>query len=118
MDTYKKVHKLVDVVSYFGMHSWSFTNKNTVKLWERMNETDKKLFPFSMKNVHWIQYMYNYIKGIRRYLIKDPDTSLVNAKQRHLKLKRNHSILQIFFYFMASIFVYTLLNKMFGFLFK
>lgn len=83
MQMYRKIHKFTELLSYFCMRSWKFTNKNTVNLWHKMNSIDRQIFPVSMSNVHWLIYMRTYIKGVRRYLLKDPDSTLEEARKKH-----------------------------------
>lgn len=79
---YKKIHKFSDVIQYFSMRNWTFTNNNVVELWRKLDETDREIFPFSMKTVLWLQYYKNYLKGIRVYLLNDPLETVPAAKAR------------------------------------
>ena len=82
---YKKIHKLIDLLSYFCVNEWTFENRNTMILWSRLDVCDKKLFPFSMKNFDWEPYLYNYAKGIKMNLFKEV---LNNEKFSNSKSKR------------------------------
>lgn len=82
---YKKIHKFSDVIQYFCTREWEFTNTNVIQMWESMDEDDKKIFPFSIKTVLWIQYFKNYIKGIRIYLLKDPLETVPAAQTRRYR---------------------------------
>lgn len=52
------------------------------KLWGKMNDTDREIFAFDMKNVLWIRYFKRYILGIREYLLKDPLATIPSAVKR------------------------------------
>lgn len=82
MQMYRKIHKFSELLSYFCMRSWQFSNKNTVNLWHKMNSADRHIFPMSMSDVHWLNYMRTYMQGVRRYLIKDSDSSLEEARKK------------------------------------
>ncbi|XP_018572371.1 fatty acyl-CoA reductase wat-like [Anoplophora glabripennis] len=82
LQLYKKIHKFTEILVYFCFRSWKFSNKNTVNMWSKMNRADRELFPFSMTTVHWLLYFRRYIKGMRLYLLKDPDSTLDVAKKR------------------------------------
>lgn len=79
---YKKIHKFSDVIQHFCTHDWEFTNTNVVELWQKLDETDRQIFPFSMKTVLWVQFFKTYIKGLREHLLKDPLDTLPAAKAR------------------------------------
>nr|CAH7729579.1 unnamed protein product [Callosobruchus chinensis] len=83
MKIYKKVHRLSDTISFFLTHTWKVSNDNTVKLWSKLNQRDKDLFPMSMTGVHWLTFFRNYIKGVRKYLLKDPDNTLQEARRKN-----------------------------------
>lgn len=80
---YGKIHKFSELLTKFCLQGWQFSNKNTVGLWHKMNSADREIFPMSMSNVHWLTYMRTYIYGIRRYLLKDPDNTLEEAKKKY-----------------------------------
>nr|CAI5843146.1 unnamed protein product [Callosobruchus analis] len=83
MKIYKRIHRLADTISFFLMRSWKVSNNNTVNLWNKLNQRDKDLFPMSMTGVHWLPFFRNYIKGVRKYLLKDPDTTMQEARRRN-----------------------------------
>ncbi|KAJ8982244.1 hypothetical protein NQ317_013546 [Molorchus minor] len=81
---YKQMHNVTEILRNFTMTQWTFSNKNTVNLWSKLNETDKELFPLSMKRVQWLPYFKNYILGLRQHLLKDPESTV------EIAIKRNH----------------------------
>jgi fatty acyl-CoA reductase len=81
---YKKINKFINVISYFGTREWKFTNKNVQGLWEKLDEEDKKLFDFDIGGLNWDKYFYNYVRGVRIYVLKD-DLSTVPRAQAKLK---------------------------------
>lgn len=82
---YKKIHKLISVINYFCVREWKFSNDNVQKLYLKLSPEDRKLFPVSMENVNWMMFFKNYFLGMRRYLLKDPDSTIQTAK---IKLER------------------------------
>ncbi|XP_063923805.1 fatty acyl-CoA reductase wat-like [Zophobas morio] len=89
---YTKIHKFSDVLAFFCLREWKFTNDNITTLWEKMGRIDQKLFPLSIKTVPWTNYYKTYFKGMRVYLLKDPLSTLKEARAR----KRNFDILRGF----------------------
>ncbi|XP_025837494.1 fatty acyl-CoA reductase wat isoform X2 [Agrilus planipennis] len=79
---YKKVGKFSDVISYFCTRQWQFTNSNSRKLWEEMNDQDKQLFTFDMKEFGWEKFLLSAMKGGRIYLLNDPMDTVTDALRR------------------------------------
>jgi len=51
-------------------------------LWAKLNEDDKTLFPFDIKQMCWDKYLDTYHKGIMTYLLKEGPEKLPAAKKR------------------------------------
>ncbi|OXU31410.1 hypothetical protein TSAR_005861 [Trichomalopsis sarcophagae] len=88
--TYQKVHKYSSIVSYFCNKEWKFNNDNVLKLWERTSLTDQTKFDFNVGNFDWSEYLVNHIRGIRVYVLKDPMTTLDQARIKYKLLTRLH----------------------------
>jgi len=80
---YKKIHKFSEIIIFFALREWTFSNKNTQALWQKMNKTDQELFPLSLKTVNWLIFFRNYIKGVRKYLLKEPDSTLPISRMKN-----------------------------------
>ncbi|KAL3271474.1 hypothetical protein HHI36_021959 [Cryptolaemus montrouzieri] len=83
---YRKIHKFMNVISYFAMREWKFHNKNVQKLWQKMSLEDQRLFQFSMNNFDWDNYFRYYTKGLRVYLLKDPLDTVPKGRIKYWKL--------------------------------
>ena len=77
-----KILYFIKLCVYFANHEWSFSNNNIHEMWDRMNEIDKNKFNFDMKTVQWPQYLRNYTKGLKTYLLKESLSTLPEAKAR------------------------------------
>lgn len=77
---YKKIHKFMDVLNYFTLKEWDFTNDNVKALHKKMTPEDRENFHCNMMEVCWDTYFQTYIVGIRVYLIKDPLDTLPEAR--------------------------------------
>lgn len=103
----------MEVISYFSMREWKFSNKNLQSLWCKLEAEDRRMFPFSMKNFDLKNYMHFCIKGIRVYLVKDPMETVKAAKIKHKLLTVAHSVLVfvlvlsilMFFYYILKFFI-------------
>lgn len=82
LKTYKKIHKLVNVISFFCTNEWLFTNDNVQKLWSNLNPEDQKLFYFDLKSLSWEEYIKGYMVGMRVYLFKDDLSTADEARKK------------------------------------
>ncbi|KAL3271472.1 hypothetical protein HHI36_021958 [Cryptolaemus montrouzieri] len=93
---YQKIHKFMNVISYFAVREWKFQNKNVQKLWLKMSLEDQRLFQFSMNNFDWDNYFSYYTKGIRVYLLKDPLDTISKGRIKYWKLFfAHHTVLAV-----------------------
>ncbi|XP_025602191.2 fatty acyl-CoA reductase wat-like [Athalia rosae] len=91
-----KGSKLMSVVSYFTLNDWDFRNHRTQNLWDRLKPEDKEIFPFSMRELNWPIYIKDYCYGIRRYLARDGDETIPQARRRQTVLYIIHCIVRLF----------------------
>lgn len=81
MDGYRKLHKFVDVISYFSMQSWTFRDNNTRSLLTKMSKHDKSLFRFDIAKLDWDEYFKRHVRGIRNYIIHDSEKTIPEGKK-------------------------------------
>lgn len=82
VDQYKKIGRFTDILEYFSTREWIFSNQNVQSLWNSLNNDDKALFPFDIKNMHWEEYLDTYHKGIMTFLLKEGQDKLPVARKR------------------------------------
>ncbi|KAF5287179.1 hypothetical protein FQR65_LT12308 [Abscondita terminalis] len=90
---YGKLEKTVTLVSYFTTRQWLFKNDNTKNLLANLDEEDRKIFGFNMKEIDWDAYASVYVKGARKYLLKESIETLPQARSKAFKLKLAHNLL-------------------------
>jgi fatty acyl-CoA reductase len=98
---YRRLDKMMDLISYFSTRSWTFEQDNVLELWDQMGKDDKKMFKFSMKDTDWIKYTRDSILGGRMYLLKETLDTIPKGKK---KLK----ILFVVHYAVVALFWYSL----------
>lgn len=105
---YAKIAKFTEVIAYFAMREWSFTNGNVQQLWGRMKPVDKELFEFSVTQMDWDKYFIKYATGCRLYLLKDPLDTIPQGWLKYRKLQIAHytlvTLLLLLMYKMLSFF--------------
>nr|XP_012136054.1 PREDICTED: putative fatty acyl-CoA reductase CG5065 [Megachile rotundata] len=86
LNAYRKINKFSNVIHYFSTRQWTFRNDNVVKLWQKMNAVDRKIFFFDMKSLDWEQYFYLHIRGLRVYMLNDSFDTIEDSVARFRKL--------------------------------
>ncbi|XP_019868915.2 fatty acyl-CoA reductase wat [Aethina tumida] len=92
---YQKVDSFSNQNRYFSTQQWKFHNDNTQNLWDKLNEVDKKAFPFSMSEFKWKDYLLTYPAGVREYILKEPWDNLDEAKKKRDRLCVVHKGLHV-----------------------
>ena len=78
----KKIQKYVKLISYFSLRQWTFNSERTKSLWQKISLDDQKIFPFTMENFDWNDYIKVCMSGIRIHLLKDTPDTIPEAKKR------------------------------------
>lgn len=82
---YKKINKFIDVMSYFAMNAWNFTDDNTLALWRSCSPKDKEIFPFDIADMDWDVHAQAHTLGLRVYLVKDDIHTLEKGRKKWQK---------------------------------
>uniref|UniRef100_A0A915MJE3 Fatty acyl-CoA reductase n=1 Tax=Meloidogyne javanica TaxID=6303 RepID=A0A915MJE3_MELJA len=77
---YNKIWRMMETLHYFTTREWTFESKNAVKLWNGMSVEDKKLYNFDIRKVDWDTYLFNYLMGIKIYMLKERLENLPKAQ--------------------------------------
>ncbi|XP_046419390.1 fatty acyl-CoA reductase wat-like isoform X1 [Neodiprion fabricii] len=81
-----QIYEAFNVLEYFTTQQWDFDNQNVQELWKQLGPEDKRTFPFSMQAVDWDEYFIGMVKGLRKYILNEPDGNEERAKRRHIYL--------------------------------
>lgn len=82
VNVYKKINKFASVIAYFSTKTWKFSNDNVQALWDELPEVDKKVFPFTMRDVDWDDFFRTQILGLRVFFVKDDLSTLPQARKK------------------------------------
>lgn len=82
MAGYNKMHKFINVISYFSLQSWIFNDGNTRSLVQKLSKLDRTLFNFDIAPLNWDEYFKKHVLGVRVNIIKDPIETLPMALKR------------------------------------
>lgn len=81
---YKKLCRVIIMMSYFGLRDWNFQNDNIDRLSteiQRISNEENEL-EFDMKTIDWKEYFLFYLPGIKKYFFKE-NYSLLQQTRRH-----------------------------------
>ncbi|XP_043286437.1 fatty acyl-CoA reductase wat-like [Venturia canescens] len=96
LTTYRKLHRFIDVVSWFCVRDWTLTNNNVEHMWKRLETKDQQIFRFDMRQLNWKKYFKNYIKGVRVYLFKDDLSTLEASRKKSERFRSINATIKIF----------------------
>jgi fatty acyl-CoA reductase len=85
---YGKVWKMVETLHYFTTRGWEFEAKNILDLWDSLDGEDQKVFNFDIRQVNWDDYLFDYIMGVKVYLLKENIDNLPAARNNLARLKQ------------------------------
>ncbi|XP_072379073.1 fatty acyl-CoA reductase wat-like [Diabrotica undecimpunctata] len=103
---YQKINKFAEILAFFGLNSFKFSNQNVQSMWKKLNEKDKDMFEFSMANLDWSIYFRTYVRGSRLYLLQDTLDTVPKGKVKYYKLMFAHyALLTIFLAVFIKIFM-------------
>ncbi|XP_078492576.1 fatty acyl-CoA reductase 1 [Ciona intestinalis] len=83
----QRVSGTIGVLQFFLTNQWNWSNNSIQKLQREMNEQDRKQFNMDAAVVDWEQYMNNYAKGTKKFILKE-DPMNYPAARRHVQRLR------------------------------
>ncbi|CAG2109377.1 unnamed protein product [Medioppia subpectinata] len=83
---YERLHRSVKVLEWFTTHEWRFTNNNILMLIDHLKGVDKQTFHFDIRTIHWPTYWGDYVLGTRKYILKEDNSTLPEARNNLRKL--------------------------------
>ncbi|XP_015125320.1 fatty acyl-CoA reductase wat isoform X2 [Diachasma alloeum] len=114
MKMYRNIHTFLDAINYFDTRTWKFSNENTRGLWENLTPEDKQLFPFSMMDFDWNDYLYKCSAGLRRYWFKDDPSTIPVAKKRMARILILHNVIKYSFLGLVCWILYRFFALVYG----
>ncbi|RZF39187.1 hypothetical protein LSTR_LSTR014673 [Laodelphax striatellus] len=101
MKIYHRFKSAAKAGEFFSLNEWTFCCDNQKSLSYDMDEYDRKEFETNVKKVQWDDYVKNYMIGIRKYVLKDSNSTLPSAKQKLKRLYWLHKIAQFLAIFLV-----------------
>lgn len=92
---YNRMNKATGALEYFTNNEWRWDTANVDQLREKMSKEDQERFNFKVDTLDWSDFMRNYCLGTRKYILKDPLTTMGSARKKLLILRIADYILKI-----------------------
>lgn len=99
--SYRKVFRLVETLHYFTMRGWNFDARGLVELWNSTAEEDKEIFNFDIRQLDWNSYLFDYLMGVKRYVVGDRLEELPKARRNLSWLKLYSAAFSAMFWWLA-----------------
>ncbi|XP_044011553.1 fatty acyl-CoA reductase wat-like [Aphidius gifuensis] len=89
-----------DLLHFSYLNSWRIHVHETTKVWDKMNKRDNELFFNDLRKFDWGIYCCYYWFGIRKYVLKDPISTVDQGLKRFFYLQNGWNIFCIGFVFL------------------
>lgn len=105
-----KMHSGFELLTYFARRQWSFPCDNFNQLSDSLTEEDKLKFNIDISTINWRNYTHRLYLGIRKYLLKEEDSTIPEAKKRMTWIYIGYYLVQFSF---LSIIMYIFCKPLF-----
>lgn len=92
-------HKTMFELKFFSLRQWNFEHENMPFIYKLVNEKERPSFNCDVTKIEWEDFCFEMCKGLRRYLLKDPDTTVEQAKRRQNRIYLGFRLFAVFKYF-------------------
>ncbi|KAH9423286.1 hypothetical protein DERP_003564 [Dermatophagoides pteronyssinus] len=93
-----RIHKGFYLLEPFSCNQWLFHNDNLSEIRKLLSITEQSLFNTNVDTIEWKKYFYDIAIGCRRYLAKDPDSTIETAKRRYNRIEIIYKIIILIFH--------------------
>ncbi|XP_053622005.1 putative fatty acyl-CoA reductase CG5065 [Plodia interpunctella] len=84
------------VLKFFAQREWVFHNENVRRLRARISPQDAKIYNLDPNSFDWDEHYCNFIKGTRKYLLKEKEQDIEEARKHIKKMFYVHYSLLLF----------------------
>ncbi|OAF69215.1 hypothetical protein A3Q56_03037 [Intoshia linei] len=87
VNIYNRLHKTNRVLTPFINNQTTWATSNKVRMLNKMNSIDQRIFYFDSNKIVWSSYVRNYLIGLKTYVLKEKMENLEIAHSSVKKLK-------------------------------
>lgn len=81
-----RMERAAGFLQYFTTKEWTFQCKNLINLRNQQSPKDKEIFDFDVRPIEWTPYLENYVLGVRKYILKEDESTLPAARRKLMRL--------------------------------
>lgn len=81
-----RMERAAGFLEYFTTTEWNFTCDNIMALMEQQSPKDREVFNFDVRPIEWLPYLEDYVLGVRKYILKENESTLPAARRRLTRL--------------------------------
>ncbi|OTF76075.1 hypothetical protein BLA29_003136, partial [Euroglyphus maynei] len=96
----QRFHKLMFEMKFFSLRQWNFVNNNLPYIYKLVDEKERPLFNCDVTTIDWEDFAASMCHGLRKYLLKDPDSTYEQARLRRHRIHVGFRLFAIFKYFL------------------
>jgi alcohol-forming fatty acyl-CoA reductase len=72
----------ISVLYHFTTTDYTFNSSKLKQLFDELDEDDKRIFNFDHNTIDWNSSTHEYVKGIRKYLLKEEIETIPKAQEK------------------------------------
>lgn len=77
----QRLQAMNNVLRFFSLREWKFKTDNMRRLKGRLSEQDSKIYNLDPHSIDWNEHFVGFIKGTRKYLLKEKDQDIDKARR-------------------------------------
>uniref|UniRef100_A0A2A4JP17 Fatty acyl-CoA reductase n=1 Tax=Heliothis virescens TaxID=7102 RepID=A0A2A4JP17_HELVI len=78
----KRLHAMNEALKFFALREWDFCTDNVQQLMHRLAPADATVYNLDPGTIDWESHCEDFVKGTRRYLLKEKDQDIEAARRR------------------------------------
>lgn len=86
----RRIYNALTALIYYSTQEWSFENKNFILLPSFLKHEDLKSFNYDLRMLDLNQYYCNFMKGARKYLLRQRDEDLPKHRKLYWRIYYLH----------------------------
>ncbi|CAG9576886.1 unnamed protein product [Danaus chrysippus] len=105
----QKMRAMNEVLAFFALREWKFNTDNVDRLRARLTPADAAIYNLDPNTINWDEQYFNFIRGTRKYLLKEKDENLDEARKHMNRMYFLHK--GVIFFILMLVFRLVLQNK-------
>lgn len=82
----QRMERAAGYLQYFTTKEWIFYCRNLIQLRDSLTPKDRQIFSFDIRPVEWTPYLESYVLGVRKFILKESESSLPAARRKLWRL--------------------------------